>query len=55
MNSWFVAEYLIRQQQMEVDRKARESWKYRHDPVNLWAARIFPKKRRPLQPLKKRA
>ncbi|MGG4340482.1 hypothetical protein [Paenibacillus lautus] len=35
MISWFVAEYLMRQQQMEVDRTARESWKYGHDPVKL--------------------
>ncbi|WP_213646156.1 hypothetical protein [Paenibacillus lautus] len=53
MNNWFVAECLMRQQQMEVDRTDRESWKYRHDPVNWWM-RIFPKKRRQLQPVPKR-
>lgn len=54
MNNWFVVESLIKQQQVELDRKAGESWKYAHDRVSL-LARFFPAKRRQFQPVKKRA
>ncbi|EGG37806.1 hypothetical protein [Paenibacillus sp. HGF5] len=54
MTNWFVVESLIKQQQVELDREAGESWKYTHDRVRL-LARFFPVKRRPFQPAKKRA
>ncbi|MBY0164110.1 hypothetical protein V4V36_11265 [Paenibacillus lautus] len=54
MNNWFVVESLIKQQQVELDREAGESWKYTHDRVRL-LARFFPAKRRQFQPVKKRA
>jgi len=46
MSNWFDTEYLIRQQQMELNRKASEAWKFKfkHQPVSLWG-RLFPGKK----------
>lgn len=48
MSNWFDTEYLIRQQQMELNRKAREAWKFKfkHDPVSLRERLFVGKKRR---------
>lgn len=54
MNNWFVVESLIKQQQVGLNRKVGESWKYTHDRVSL-LERFFPAKRRRFQPVKKRA
>ncbi|MHA2857580.1 hypothetical protein ACXZ7E_26550 [Paenibacillus lautus] len=54
MTNWFIVESLIKQQQVELDREAGESWKYAHDRVSL-LARFLPAKSRPFQPVKKRA
>ncbi|MGG3280188.1 hypothetical protein [Paenibacillus solani] len=46
MSNWFDTEYLIRQQQMELNRKAREAWKFKHDRVSLRVRLFLGKKRR---------
>ncbi|NMO95143.1 hypothetical protein [Paenibacillus lemnae] len=57
MNDWFSVEYLITEQQTELEKKASEAWKYsrkRHDTrwsaevTGLWRAlwEIWPRKRK---------
>lgn len=56
MSNWFDTEYLIRQQQMELNRKASEAWKFqfKNEHVSLWG-RLFSGKKGQFPAAKSRA
>ncbi|PJN51288.1 hypothetical protein PAEVO_43790 [Paenibacillus sp. GM2FR] len=54
MNNWFIQEYLIREKQLEVVRRAGESWKYTHAWVSL-LVRFFPAEKRQFHAVKRKA
>ena len=43
MNHWFNAEFLIRQQQMKLEKESRESWKFRQRPRKALKGSHSPK------------
>lgn len=54
MNHWFNAEILIRQQQMEMEKESKESWKFRHRPRITLREEDTPQKKRRIQAGNKR-